>query len=84
MTQSTFMSFAEAAVSNLFGIALSVLVQMVVFSVYDIEVSLIDNLSIVLIFTVVSIIRTFIFRRLFNWLGEKPLNYIRRKLKWNI
>ena len=62
------MSLIETIVSVAIGYIVALLSQVVVFPLFDIEVSLIDNLLIGLLFTVISIIRGYYIRRLFNWI----------------
>ena len=66
--QSKKMSLIETIVSVAIGYVVALLSQIVVFPLFDIEVSLIDNLLIGLLFTVISIIRGYYIRRLFNWI----------------
>lgn len=54
-------------VSSGFLIALLVWIFLIV-PVFDIEVTMLDNLTITAIFTITSIIRGYCVRRLFNWL----------------
>lgn len=81
MSQSKLMSFMESCSSNIFAFIISVLIQGAVFHAYGFDATIADNIQIVLLFTGISIIRGFAFRRLFDWLGEAPINYIKRKLK---
>jgi hypothetical protein len=60
--QSLIESFANVAIGYLVAIA----AQMIVFPIYDIEVSLSQNMQIGLIFTIVSIARSYLLRRMFN------------------
>ena len=66
--QSKKMSLIETVLSVLIGYIVALLSQIVVFPLFDIKVSLIDNLLIGLLFTVISIIRGYYIRRLFNWI----------------
>lgn len=66
--QSKKMSLIETVLSVLIGYIVALLSQIVVFPLFDIEVSLTDNLLIGLLFTVISIIRGYYIRRLFNWI----------------
>ena len=66
--QTKKMSLIETVSSVLIGYIVALLSQIVVFPLFDIEVSLIDNLLIGLLFTVISIIRGYYVRRLFNWI----------------
>jgi len=84
MSQSKTMSTIEVVASTLSGMAISLLIQICIFWCYNIEVTLQQNLSIVVIFTAASVLRSFVLRRIFNRLGEKPVTYIRRKFKWTL
>ena len=66
--QSKKMNLIETVVSVAIGYVVALLSQIVVFPLFDIKVSLIDNLLIGLLFTVISIIRGYFVRRLFNWI----------------
>ena len=66
--QTKKMSLIETIVSVAIGYVVALLSQIVVFPLFDIKVSLIDNLLIGLLFTVISIIRGYYIRRLFNWI----------------
>ena len=48
------------------GLIVSFLSQVVIFKLYDIHISLAQNLELTLYFTVVSVIRGFALRRFFN------------------
>lgn len=54
------------SVGSGFVVALFVWLFLIV-PVYGIEVTMLDNLAITAIFTVVSVIRGYIWRRVFNW-----------------
>lgn len=64
-------SMAEVAVNILIGYWISFALNMLVFLLYNIEVSLRQNFEMGLIFTVASIIRSYYLRRFFNWLHGK-------------
>lgn len=64
--QSKKGSFAETVISTAVGFLVTLLVQLVVFPIYHIEISTSQNFQIVAIFTVVSIARGYCLRRLFN------------------
>jgi len=59
-------SMIEAFINVLIGYFVALATQMIVFPLYDMEVSLSQNIQIGLIFTVVSITRSYLLRRLFN------------------
>jgi hypothetical protein len=60
------MSAVEAAVSTAIGYMVAVVTQMVVFPVFGLAVGFWENLGIGLAFTVVSVIRSYLVRRLFE------------------
>ena len=66
MKQSRWMSFAEAVVNVVVGYGVAVLTQMLVFPLFGIRASVSDNLIIGVIFTMVSLVRSFTLRRVFE------------------
>lgn len=65
MTQSRLMSATEATVNVLVGYCVAVAAQIVVFPIFGLSVSLSQNFGIGLIFTVVSLVRSYLLRRIF-------------------
>ena len=66
MTQSRLMSGVEAVANVAVGYGVAVGTQIVVFPWFGLDPSLSDTLVIGAIFTVVSIVRSYALRRLFN------------------
>ena len=66
MKQSRLMSLVELLVNVLVGYGVAVATQMVVFPRFGFAVSITENLLIGLIFTVVSIVRSYALRRGFE------------------
>jgi hypothetical protein len=66
MSQSRKHSLIEAIVNVLIGYGVALAAQLVIFPLFGIHVSLQDNIVIGLLFTVVSIARSYCVRRLFN------------------
>jgi len=64
--QSRWMSLVEAATNIVVGYCLAVLTQVLVFPLFGLSVSLGENLGIGAVFTIVSLVRSFTLRRLFN------------------
>lgn len=64
--QSKRNSFIESAVQTFIGLAVSFLIQLIIYPLLSIPVSIGQNVIITLVFTVVSIIRGYLVRRLFN------------------
>ena len=66
MSQTKLQSLTEA-VSNVaigFGVALSS--QLIIYPLYDIHISFTKNVSLTCVFTVISILRSYVVRRFFN------------------
>ena len=66
MKQSKFHSLIESFVTVGSGFFVALGVQLLIFPLYDIEISLFQNVQIVMILTVTSVIRIYIVLRCFN------------------
>lgn len=66
--QSKRHSLMEAIISTAVGFVLAIVTQHYLYIWYDIEVTHSQNFQIVAILTVVSVLRGYWLRRLFNWL----------------
>ena len=66
MTQSRTMSAAESVANVAIGYGIALITQVVVFGALQIPVSLEQNLCIGVVFTVVSLVRSYLLRRFFN------------------
>ena len=64
--QTKLGSFVEAAISVGSGYLLALLTQLVVFPLFDIRVDFGEQLGIAGIFTAISIVRTYLWRRVFD------------------
>lgn len=64
--QSRWMSLVESLTNIAVGYGLAVLTQILVFPLFGLQASLGENLLIGGIFTVVSLVRSFALRRIFN------------------
>lgn len=71
MSQTRLGSIVETTINMLVGFWLSVAVQMIVFPLYGYELKLHDNMAIVAIFTAVSMARSYVLRRIFNWYSHR-------------
>ena len=69
--QSRMMSLIEAVANVMVGYGVAVATQAVVFPLFGLHASLDQNLAIGLIFTAVSLIRSYALRRVFNWKFSK-------------
>lgn len=84
--QSRAMSLVESIANIVVGFAVAVSAQLIVFPLFGIKASLLQNLGIGSVFTAVSLARSYCIRRLFNRLchsraegdtsahGEAPAN----------
>ena len=66
MKQTSLMSLVEAITNVIVGYGVAVLTQMLVFPVFGLHTTLAQNLKLGLVFTVVSIARSFTLRRVFE------------------
>ncbi|MCX7313671.1 MAG: hypothetical protein NTV56_18580 [Alphaproteobacteria bacterium] len=66
MKQSRRMSVVESLANVAVGYAIAVLTQIAVFPIFGLRASLADNLIIGMVFTIVSIVRSFVLRRVFE------------------
>ena len=62
-------SFIEVCLNTAIGYVIAVSAQILIFPYFDIHASFESNLKIGMIFTVISIIRSYVMRRLFNYIG---------------
>jgi hypothetical protein len=78
--QSKKMSITESILNVLIGFGIAILAQYLVFPLFGINVGLAQHLGIAVVFTGVSLIRSYVLRRFFNWLDIKdPFNAPRKK-----
>lgn len=66
MKQSRLMSLAEAVANVIVGYGVAVVTQILIFPIFGLHTTLAQNLQMGLLFTGVSIIRSFLLRRLFE------------------
>jgi hypothetical protein len=71
MRQSRVMSLVEAFTNVLVGLLVAVITQLVVFPILGLQASLSQNLKLALIFTGVSIVRSYTLRRTFESLKRR-------------
>ena len=69
--QTKKQSFIESLTSTTIGIIIGIVLNLTVLPIFGYPVSLSDSLWISVIFTIVSIIRSYIIRRWFNSKEEK-------------
>lgn len=66
MTQTKKQSIIESIVQTTIGMIVSLCIQLVIYDVLNIKVTLSQNLIITFVFLVSSIVRGYIIRRIFN------------------
>lgn len=66
MGQSRKLSLIESACNILVGLVASFVIQLVLYPMMNIEVSVSQNITITLVFFVVSFVRGYLIRRFFN------------------
>lgn len=64
--QSKKRSFIEAVTNVLVGYLVAVISNLIVLPLFGYQVSLFDGFAIGIVFTVISLIRSYVIRRLFN------------------
>lgn len=72
MTQSRTMSFVESIANVVVGFVVAVATQVVVFPLFGLHTTLQQNMTMGAVFTVVSILRSFTLRRMFEALRVRP------------
>jgi uncharacterized membrane protein len=71
MAQSRTMSVVETVVQNVVGFVIAMAVQALVLPFWGFHPTLAENFWITFIFMAISVIRSYIFRRLFEWLEAR-------------
>jgi hypothetical protein len=71
--QSKKMSLVEVTASTLTGYVIALGTQSVIFPAFGIYISIGESALIALMFTLISIIRSYLFRRLFNYLTTRRI-----------
>lgn len=64
--QTKIQSMIEAWTNIIVGYGLALLTQIIIFPVYGMKIDLIQNIQIGIIFTGISLARSYMIRRLFN------------------
>lgn len=67
--QTRLMSFVETLTNTFIGFTTALVAQLFIFWVLGIKVPLETNFLLVTYFTIISLIRTYVVRRVFNYLG---------------
>ena len=79
MNQTKLESLAEVIINVIIGWGIGLLTQLAVFPIFDIHVTFSDQFWISVVFTVVSIVRSYAIRRWFNaGIHKVTVKFIRR------
>jgi hypothetical protein len=68
--QSRVMSAVEASTNVLIGYLVSVAANIIILPMFGYDVTVADSFAIGLAFTAVSLVRSYLLRRVFNWIGR--------------
>ncbi len=66
MKQSRLMSLVEALANVIIGYGVAVVTQMLIFPIFGLQTTLAQNLKMGAVFTIVSLGRSYVLRRLFE------------------
>ena len=66
MKQSRLMSLVESVANVIVGYGVAVVTQILIFPVFGLHTTLIQNLKMGAVFTIVSIVRSYLLRRVFE------------------
>jgi len=72
--QSRLHSLLEAGVNTLLGYGIALGAQLIVFPLFGVHIPMSSNIAIGIIFTLVSLVRSYCLRRLFNWWHTRGLS----------
>ena len=68
--QSKKQSLIESLTSTTIGIIIGIVLNLTILPIFGYPVSVVDSLWISLIFTAISVVRSYVVRRIFNSKGE--------------
>lgn len=71
MKQSRVMSLVESVANMVVGYGVAVVTQILIFPIFGLHTTLAQNLKMGMVFTVVSITRSYVLRRLFERLRPR-------------
>lgn len=66
MSQSRLSSFIEALMNIFIGFSINYIANLLIFPLFGMQISLSDNFWLGMIYTVISLIRSYVIRRWFN------------------
>lgn len=80
MEQTKLQSKIEAVVNSIIGYIISVIAMYYLLPMFGVSISPTNNMALVAIFTVISILRNYVIRRYFNGLLKKAAATIAEEL----
>ena len=66
MSQTKLSSFIEALMNVAIGFSINYIANLLIFPLFEMHISLADNFWLGMIYTVISIVRSYVIRRWFN------------------
>lgn len=66
MSQTKLSSFIEALMNVAIGFSINYIANLLIFPLFNMHISLADNFWLGMIYTVISIVRSYVIRRWFN------------------
>lgn len=66
MSQTKLSSFIEALMNVAIGFSINYIANLLIFPLFDMHISLADNFWLGMIYTIISIVRSYVIRRWFN------------------
>lgn len=66
MSQSRLSSFIEALMNIFIGFSINYIANLLIFPLFGMQISLSDNFWLGMIYTVISLVRSYVIRRWFN------------------
>lgn len=74
--QSRIMSFVESWVNIIVGFSINFIANLVFFPMFGWSITVVENLTLGVIYTAISLVRSYVLRRLFNKITLKQITEI--------
>lgn len=74
MSQTRKQSLTESILNVVIGYIVAIMSQIAVYPLFDIHITIQDNLMIGLYFTAISLVRSYVIRRIFNLPSTKSID----------
>lgn len=69
--QTRLWSFIESVTNTAVSYVIAVIIGHFIYRYFEVPIDLVLNLKITAVFTIASIVRDYVIRRWFNWMGTK-------------